>query len=41
MPKKNKTDNRTVEIKMDYKLNVQTYVIMCGIKLRLLSTERN
>ena len=32
----NKTDNRTVEIKMDDKLDIQTYIIISGIKLTLL-----
>ena len=37
MPK-NKTDNRTVEIKMDDKLYIPTFF---GIKPKILSTRRN
>ena len=40
MPK-NKTDNRTVENKMDDKLDIQTNNIISGIKQELLCTERN
>ena len=39
MPK-NKTGNRTVEIKMDDKLDIQTNIITSGIKLRFLSTKK-
>ena len=35
----NKTENKTVEIKMD-NLDIQTNIIMPGIKLKLLSTRR-
>ena len=39
MPK-TKSDNRTVEIKMDDKLDIQTYIIISGIKLSsLLATS--
>ena len=38
MPK-NKTDNRTAEIKMDNKLNIQKDIIISGIKLKFLSTK--
>ena len=34
-----KTDNRTVEIKMDDKLDIQAYIIIPGIKLKCLSTK--
>ena len=34
-----KSDNRTVEIKMDDKLDVQADIIISGIKLNLLSTK--
>ena len=39
MPK-NKTDNRTVEIKMDDKLDIQTDIIISGIKSKFLFTKR-
>ena len=38
---KKKTDNRTVEINMDDKLYIQTYVIISEIKLNCLSTKRH
>ena len=40
MPK-TKTDNRTVEIKMDDKLDMQTYIIISGITLKLLSAKKS
>ena len=39
MPK-NKTENKTVEIKMDT-LDTQTNIIIPGMKLELLSTKNN
>ena len=39
MPK-NKTDNKTVEIKMDT-LDIQTNIIIPGIKLKSLATKKN
>ena len=39
MPK-NKTENNTVEIKMDT-LDIQTDIIIPGIKLKFLSTKKN
>ena len=40
MPK-TKSDNRTVEIKMGDKLDIQTYMIMSGIKLKMLYAKNN
>ena len=36
-----KSDNRTVEIKMDDKLGIHTDIIISGIKLKLLSTKKH
>ena len=33
MPQKTKSDNRIVDIKMDDKLYIQTYIIISGIQL--------